>query len=117
MLVTYFKERDGAEVIETDHGFLAYVIRADQLFITDFFIKPEARKSGAHFRALMREAFKRATDAGCGFFTCRVPSGTKNFDARVKAYLKFGFSITEARDTHIGLALELKECAWAAAAE
>lgn len=117
MLEIYFKEKDGAEVITTEHGFLAYVIRANQLFITDFFIMPSARKSGVHFRALMLEAFKRATDAQCSYFTCRVASGTKNFDARVKAYLKFGFSITEARDTHIGLALELKECSWAAAAE
>lgn len=117
MLAEYLKEKDSAETIVTDGGFLAYLIRHDQLFISDFYVKPDFRKSKKHFLALMREAFKVACDNKLNFFTCRVLKGQRNFDERLLAYLKFGFKVSETKESHIGLFLELKECSWAAVAE
>jgi GNAT superfamily N-acetyltransferase len=42
----YIKEREGLEVLQVEDGFILYAKLDKQWYITDFFVRPEARNKG-----------------------------------------------------------------------
>jgi hypothetical protein len=109
MLAEYFREKDGAETLVTDGGFLAFLIIENQFFITDFYLSESHRKSGKHFFSLMRQARKLGIEKGCSLFSCRVPLSHKNLSAVIALRLKFGFKIVGASSLDISMILPFQE--------
>lgn len=114
MLAEYFREKDGAETIETDGGFLAWIKLEHQFFISDFHIKSSHRKSGKHFLELMRLAYRNAEANNCTEFSCYLHKAMKNFDEVLFLRLKFGFRIVLMNAEKVGMVLPLKDCKWVA---
>ena len=115
MLAAYFKERDGAETITKDYGFLAYLIVGNQFYITEFYLDEASRNSPKKFLGLMREARAIAIEKDCENFGCHVRLTLKNLNQVLATRLKFGFKVTTMDSEKIGMILALRECEWAEA--
>jgi len=111
MLARYFKEK-GAEVIETEGGFLAYVVSGSQFYISEFFIDEGYRQSSKHFLSLMIKAYDAAVAARCEVFSCHVPLSLPDANEILLSRLKFGYKVTTFEDGKFGMMLSLKECPW-----
>ncbi len=46
----YLLEREGLEVLETDHGFLVYKLMEFCAYISDYYVDPDHRKSGIGYK-------------------------------------------------------------------
>ena len=112
MFFDYVKEKEGYETIQAEGGFLSYVINGQEFYIGHFYVAPSHRKSPAHFVALMREAFARARAADASVFSCHVALASKNANALLISYLKFGFEVRGQDHFGLVLTLPLERCEW-----
>lgn len=109
--IGYLKEKDGVEVIETEGGFLAYLLHENavgrQFYISALYLAPDFRASPKHFTALMERAEALAEKHACTCFTCHVEFKHKRASELMAMYLKYGFGLHSATATEIALIKEL----------
>jgi GNAT superfamily N-acetyltransferase len=71
MYKEYLRERENAELVEFDSGFMVLKLLPDALYIQDIYVKPEARQGGVgrmmlmHAEALAKELGKSAILGSC----------------------------------------------------
>lgn len=102
MFEDYFLEEYGRNTITTECGFCMYVLNkeASEVFITDFHVKPEYRKTyeGKKMFGLVQDIAK---NNGCEIITALVSSGIKSPERVTKimrCYLSLGFEVMDFRD-------------------
>lgn len=100
MLLEYFKEREGAESIETDEGFATYIISDSECYLKDIFVRPEFRKAGTATR-IANEVVRIARLKGCTFLTGSVCPKAKNSTASLQVLIGYGMELFSSQDNLI----------------
>lgn len=90
MYIDYMKEREGADVIATDKGFVAYKIDFPYCLIMDVFIKKEFRRT-KHCYFLADQVFDICKQAGLEAVYCQTDDRAKGSDISKMAIEKYGF--------------------------
>lgn len=106
MLAEYLKEMDGVETIELADGFIAYRINGDECFISDVFVRKEARGKGI-YQELGNTVIALAKKAGCKTVRCEVWTDLMDATLSLRAVLSFGCKVVGARPNRIDLVKEL----------
>lgn len=84
----YLKEREGVDLIETEHGFIIYSINKQECYVRDVYIHPEFRKKRSAFELVNLAVFE-AKKAGCTILTgtvCPSANGSTESLDFVRAY-------------------------------
>lgn len=100
----YMKEREGASIIENEHGFIVYKVVGSECFIIEMFVDQSARKSGVA-RALVERL-------ACENMECTVVTGNiwlkkPGADTVLKASLACGFKVISASGDVLLIAKDL----------
>ncbi len=88
----YIKEREGAEIIELDEGFLSFQTSGEECFLKDLFILPEFRKEHVGAR-LVDELEKIGKERGCKIITGVICPAAQGATTAMLGAIKIGFSI------------------------
>lgn len=99
----YIKERENAEIIENDDGFITYQIRGDEVFIRDFYVVPPRRKTRVAFN-LGQQLIQVAKAQGCRSMVATVFPLLNGSQEALKIFMKYGMKITACRENCIFLA-------------
>lgn len=111
MFADYFLEEYGYETLIKDCGFCTYYINGNssELFITNFYIKPEFRKS-YEGKKMFSEIKEIAREKKLNFVTALVSSGVKppeRVTKILKCYLSLGFNVYETKNNQTILGMEV----------
>ena len=93
----YLKERQEAEILENENGFIIYKINQDECFIIDMFIRPEIRGLGQG-NDLVRHLKQIAIANGCKAITANIHLADKNANKTLLAGLHAGFKVIRAEN-------------------
>lgn len=104
----YIKEREGFKVLETDYSFVFYKIRNNECFISHIYTEPESRKLGL-VRDLIGDLSQIAIDNGCRHLIATISLEVGEPENTLKAALKIGFKIYEAKNNVLIIGMKLKE--------
>lgn len=89
--VSYFKEREGMDIAETEHGFVAYCFTEQkQLFCHQFFVHPDYRMGGQG-KKLLFEVEDIAKKNGMETITVTVQPGHSLRHETLMAVISTGF--------------------------
>jgi hypothetical protein len=91
----YIQEREGAEIIESEHGFISYKFLGDQCLVLDMFVEKSSRGNG-HFKGLFSELEQKAKNAFCVQVCGRIFLADKNHKTTLFAVLSIGCEIARA---------------------
>jgi GNAT superfamily N-acetyltransferase len=102
----YLNEKGMGTIICNDNGFMVWRICANELWIDDIYIKPEARRK--HKASEFIEAAKEiARLNNCAYVVGRVSLMHKDYADALKFHLGIGVKIIKMTDTEIFTALEV----------
>ena len=107
--LAYLIEEENKEVIDIDHGFVAFQVLGEELFVTDIFVKKESRDKGYGLE-LAHKVLDAAKERMCKYMSCNVYAYSHNYKrATRKIFLfnKFGFEIIAAEGNIITMKKEL----------
>jgi GNAT superfamily N-acetyltransferase len=105
----YFEEEYGRKTFSNEFGFCSYHIEGSELFIADFYVKPEFRKT-LEAKKLFSSIVNIAEMAGCEFISANVhvePIKSEKATRLLRTYLAMGFMAFKATNEHVTLAYEL----------
>jgi GNAT superfamily N-acetyltransferase len=105
MFAEYFLEEYGRETLQTDKGFIMYVVHKEsaEVFITDLYTKPDFRK-GVEPRKLFRKVLDIAKENHCERITCLLSHGIQPKERttrKLRAMLALGFQTVGAKNGQI----------------
>lgn len=106
MYKDYYRERLGAEVLETDAGFIVYVIQKPIVAIQELYLKPEYRRE-RRATQLADRVLKLAREYGCTKAVCEVQLGAHNASDSMAAILSYGFNPLSSTATGILFSKEI----------
>lgn len=103
----YLKEREGAEVITHEHGFITYKFLSDKsCYIMDLYVEPSQRQAG-----IASEMADMVTDVallnGCTRLVGSVDLNANGSTISMKALLGYGFHLQNCINQTIYLTKEL----------
>lgn len=101
----YIKEREGAEVIENENGFVTYKIVKNECFLINIF--SEKRQNGCA-RDLIDLLTQEAIDHKCDCITANVYLSDPNVTITTIFALKLGFKIVTANNNVLLIVKEVK---------
>jgi hypothetical protein len=107
----YFEEEYGRKTYVNEFGFCSYSIDGNELFIADFYVKPEFRKS-YEAKKLFTEVADIGKMAGCEFLSANVhvmPIKAEKSTRLIRTYLAMGFRAFKSDNNHLTLVYDLKE--------
>lgn len=95
LMAEYKLEREGKGTYEEERGFATYLIKGEECYIEDIFVKKEYRRSrvGDSIGNAVQEIAKKA---GCKYLTGTVYPNVGDPTASTLALLYFGFKIMSA---------------------
>lgn len=96
----YIKEREDADVIENEHGFLTYKVIGKELAIDNLYVDSNYRKSGCCF-SLVQEVEEIAKKQRCEIITGTIHLIDPGANITVQAALRIGFKIHSANNNKI----------------
>lgn len=102
----YIAEREGKEILETEHGFATYLIRGLECYIEDLYIKPEHRESGLASK-MADEIAIQAKERGCKYLLGSTVVEAQGSTTALKVLLAYGFKLAKAEANMIWLTKEL----------
>lgn len=102
----YVKERENAEILENEFGFVKYVFLNNQCHISDMYVVPEKRASGAG-HALQKQLEIIALKNGCEILTADIQLNDPGHMNTLAAAGKTGFQVTEAQGRTLFIAKKL----------
>lgn len=88
----YILEREGKLIVEHEDGFATYLIKGDDCYIVDIYVRPAARKSGLASK-MADEIADRARALECKFLLGTVNPQTEGATASLKVLLAYGFEL------------------------
>lgn len=106
MWAEYIKERQDAESLESDIGFVTYQINKTECFINDMYVKPEYRKSNKA-SDLIRQLSAIAKAAGCTEITATVCPSANNSTQALHAALHIGFRLKASGNNYVLISKEI----------
>lgn len=94
MYADYIKERESAELIQNDKGFVTYKEDNGYLLICDLYVKPEYRKSNTakEFVKMVEELSNKP------HIFATVDKLANNYKTAVQATIKTGFILVNEKD-------------------
>ena len=92
LFAQYVKERENAEVLETDKGFAKYHLKPDHVYIEDIFVLPEFRKDGLA-KEMANEIAKIAKEHGLSRMVGSVCLNAKGATASANVLLAYGMRL------------------------
>lgn len=88
----YILEREGKEIIETDYGFITYIIKNIECYIVDIYIKPELRRQNKATE-LANMVTEIAKDRNCAYLIGTVSPKANGSTESLKTLLSYGFEL------------------------
>lgn len=88
----YIQERDQAEIIENDFGFVTFKIVNKECFILNMYVLPEYRRSG-NFSCMIKLLGEKALQEGCEFISGNIQMYDSGKNKTLSAALSVGFEI------------------------
>lgn len=104
----YIKQRENAEVLETDKGFVVYKFIEDEIFIKEIFIDESNRQSGV-CRELVTKLEDIARINNKKIITGKIFLNDPNCNQTLIAALLIGFKVIRADQDIILILKEIKE--------
>lgn len=108
MWFDYILEREGLDSIITDYGFICFRIEGQAMWINDYYVKPEMRKSGKG-KDLANMTMTMAKEAGCLAVFCQSDESANGHDVSRLAITNFGFKECGRKAKLIYYRLEVDE--------
>lgn len=102
----YYKEKQDLVTIENDKGFVMFKITDSSIFVTDCYVVPHLRKSGAA-KAFLDEIKVIAKIEGKKFIGCSVNTLLNGKEEAVLCMLSLGFKIVGLNNELIVFNLEV----------
>lgn len=106
----YNEEEYGRRTYVNEYGFCSYTVSGSELFIADFYCKPEYRKT-YEAKKLFSEIVNIANSAGCEFISANVfvePVKSDKATRLLRTYFAMGFKAFRCREEFLTLAYDLK---------
>lgn len=104
----YILERQGLKLINKEICFASYRVVGDELFISEFFVQKEYRKSGVG-RSLLKEILEVSLNEKCAVVTANIHVKDPNHNETLMAVLACGFKVVAAQNDVILISLSVKE--------
>ena len=103
----YLKEYRNQDHIETDYGFISYVINEEEktIYMVDIYVVPERRKENLS-RKLVYMAMAEAKERGCTHGFTHVFNDFKDKEASLMAALAIGGKIVSVDPEKVMLKME-----------
>ena len=96
----YIKERLGDEIIESELGFITYVVNKDNVYVKEVYIVPEFR--GRHAASeLCNQVVDKAAGLGLTKIYGSVVPSANGSNTSLKVLLAYGFVLDSAADNFI----------------
>lgn len=95
MWQAYLKEREGMDVLETEHGFLSYKITNDECYIKDIYVAEAHRKSGMA-SAMADKVAEVAKGKGCKWLTGSVSPPAEESHASLLVLIAYGMKLIKS---------------------
>lgn len=115
LLADYEYQEYGRKIIGNEDGFIKYAIHEGECFISDLYVRPEARTTLTS-KKLFTEVVNIARETGCGCVTANVwtpkdggDSGGKKAQKLLRCYLALGFKPVGALNNNVMLRIDLNE--------
>lgn len=103
----YLKERTGAQVLETQWGFLVFHFEEPKIcFIDDIYVLPHLRQKGLG-RSLADRLKTLARERECNTLAAQVIPIAQGSTEALKAILAYGFRLVSAENGRIILRMDL----------
>lgn len=106
MWAEYIKEREGFEVLETDHGVATYRILGEECYIKDIFVLKEHRHSGVASK-IGDHITEIAIANGCKKLSGTVVPSLNGSSGSLLGLLKYGFKLHSSTQDLIVLVKEI----------
>ena len=107
LFAEYMRERENAETIETEQGFICFKFEDDNCIITDIFIAPEFR-NGQVGRDFGKQVEEKAKEKGLDCIYCYADKNALNFNDSVNFILKNGYTIQNVNFNLVYFKKEIK---------
>lgn len=102
----YYKERQGAQTIEVEHGFIVFSLREHDCFLAEIYVEPALRTNRLGTDLFM-EMTALAREAGCKVITATIFPATKGATEALHAALHVGMRVQGAQPGVIHLVKEI----------
>lgn len=106
LYANYVKEREGKEILESEHGFATYQIAGPECYIKDIYIVPEMRTSGLAGK-MADEIAVIAKEKGCKFLSGSVCPTANESTTSLRVLLSYGFKLAKSEVNLIWMVKEL----------
>lgn len=98
----YILEREGRNMLESEHGFLTYIISGPDCYVVDFFVEQKFRRSGKG--KLLADHIERiAKESGCTRLLGSIVPTAKGSTESLKVLLSYGYKLLSSRDNFMML--------------
>ena len=108
--IDYLTLEEGKHVFGEDGGLIAFNVEKKECHITDFYVRPDLRKTGLALELAQRAETAAVEQFGCNVLTCNVfinRQNRKSFAYKVKIFSKFGFLPLSASHNVVTMIKEL----------
>lgn len=102
----YIKDREGAEVIDAEHGFVTFKVENNECLLLNIYVAPQARKTGVA-GMLVDAVCVRAEQSECNAVLAQVHFNDKNASDTLMAALKLGFKVLAGNNSFIWIVKSL----------
>jgi hypothetical protein len=106
MFEKYMKERQNADIVQDERGFIFYRIQSNECYIVEMFVDEPFRKTKAAHE-LMEIVELLAVDCQCKFLTANIHLDDKGCNRALRAAFKYGFKLAQANNNIIFIVKEL----------
>ena len=103
----YMKERQNAEILENENGFIVYGIGGEECFLMEIYIEPSSR-GGPTLKRLMDTLSDIAMECGCKSISATIHVVDPHATKTIASAIKIGFEIKVAQNGIIIIAKNLK---------
>ncbi len=102
----YIAEREGFQIVESDHGFATYKIEGVSVYIRDIYVDFDHRKE--NLASLMADKISEiAKEQGCSKMLGSVCPSAKHSTESLKVLLAYGFKLMDAKENFISFVKEI----------
>lgn len=102
----YLKERFGWETFEVEDGFITFSTRLPDVFIEEFFVRPEKRGTRLA-KNLADRVFEEAKRRGATKVWGMITPGTKGAEHALRTNMHYGFKVVSAQNGSIMMAKDI----------
>lgn len=103
----YIGEREGAKVVENDHGFATYKkVSQDTYYLMDIWVKPDYRKTNCGTKLMEQVILKAKEDGATRLMGSCCPSANGS-TISLMAMLRRGFSLLNCEEDMIYLVKDI----------